>query len=447
MRIVRHNIWSILLNMCLIRVCSLSLTLAISIFPVSTCSAADIRPGWSARIYKDADGGEHRYVLFVPHSYQSAQKLPVLLYLNGRGENGDDGFNQIKKQIGIQAWEMKEFFPFLVVGPQCRKNSSWSGNTDHSRWAVEILDEVITEFDADRDRVYLTGVSSGGSGAWNIGSEHIDRFAAIVPLCGNGGDLEKIAQHRLPVWNFINNGDSSGLVNGSRQARFQLIQQGESPLFTEFHSKGHDCWNAAYRFPPLYGWLLQQRKSQNGKEPLFEYLSPDVLLSSWSRQGEARWSAEENDTLVAMSHDGHAAEQESVLVSSKSARSQELHADVWMEQGSGFTLALIPEEGQAGEVRIVGLLPEAGAGGIFQSGTQTCLSSLDLAAEQSLKPNWWNDVRVRMDNGRLTVRLNGWSAADVSLNNNSGSRWRFALVLPPESLETRWRYVRTRELK
>jgi predicted peptidase len=72
---------------------------------------------------------------------------------------------------------MKEFFPFLVVGPQCRKDSSWSGNTDHSKWAVEILDEVIKEFDADRDRIYLTGVSSGGSGAWNIGSEHIDRFA------------------------------------------------------------------------------------------------------------------------------------------------------------------------------------------------------------------------------------------------------------------------------
>lgn len=91
---------------CLIRkqstfVSAFFILLTWSIAPVSTCPAADIRPGWSARVHQDADGGEHRYMLSVPHSYQSAQKLPVLLYLNGRGENGDDGFNQVKKQIGI----------------------------------------------------------------------------------------------------------------------------------------------------------------------------------------------------------------------------------------------------------------------------------------------------------------------------------------------------------
>src|SRR5690606_37501398 len=136
-------------------------------------------------------------------------------------------------------------------------------------------------------------------------------------------------------------------------------------------------------------WLLEQRKSRNGKDPLFEYLSPDVLLSRWSQQGAARWSLGEDDTLTAMSHDGQPAPGESLLVSHVAAISQELHADVWIEQGTGFTLALIPEESHQPNIRIIGLLPEAGAGGIFQSGTQACLGTLDLAAEQSLKPNWW----------------------------------------------------------
>jgi len=425
------------------------IVLALSVISASTCPAAEIRPGWSALVYRDAEGGKHGYVLFVPRSYQADQKLPVLMFLNGKGQNGGDGVNQIKGQIGIQAWEMAEFFPFLVVAPQCRSNSSWSGDNDDSRWAMEILDKVIQDFHADRDRVYLTGVSSGGAGAWNIGSQFIDRFAAMAPLCGNGGDLNTIAEHCLPVWNFINDGDAAGLVEGSRRAQLKLIQQGQSPLFMEFHQAGHDCWNVAYRMSALYGWLLEQRKSRNGTDPLFTYLPPNKLLSQWEQQGEARWSAGDDETLVAMSHDGQPARSESFLLSSVSASSQELHMDIWIEQGTGFTLALIPEDAQQSEIRIVGLLPDSGAGGVFQTGTPTCLSSLGLAAEQSLKPNWWNDVRVRIQGGRLTVRLNGRPAADVSLSNGNGtsSACRFALVLPSESPETRWRYVRFRELE
>jgi hypothetical protein len=254
----------------------------------------------------------------------------------------------------------------------------------------------------------------------------------------------------LPVWNFINDGDRQDLVNGSRKAREVLIQQGQSPLFTEFHKSGHDCWNATYRLPALYAWLLEQRKSRNAIEPPFELCSPDQLLQKWRLQGTAVWKTGEGKTLVATSGAGN-----SLLISNRVGTDLELHADVWLEKGMNCQLAIVPEgeTPASGPRHIVLATLDSGSGGVVwysDSGRERWLSGLDLAAQQSFRPQRWNDVRVRLSDHRLTVRINGWSAADVEIvsasdeGGEAGAGYRFALVSGAGQNEVRWRYVRLR---
>jgi pimeloyl-ACP methyl ester carboxylesterase len=405
--------------------------------------------GFSSQTYLDGRGEPHTYVLFIPHSWRRGQNLPLLMFLNGAGENGDDGFSQIRSNFGPQLWEMQEFFPLIAIAPQCRKGSSWPGNNDDSRWAMEILDLVVKELAADEDRIYLTGVSSGGSGTWNIGSEYANRFAAIAPLCGIGGNLDRITKARLPVWNFINDGDVEALVTQSRKVREALIERGQSPLFTEFYDTGHDCWNATYRLPAFYCWLLEQRKSRNANESLFKYLPPAKILTEWRRQGSANWAELTGQVITSSGGDA-----DSLQISNDSSSNLELHADVWLEAGADCELGLVSDNKAAASqgLRIRFTPLAAGSGGVFRFESNEWVGGMDLAARHSFKMKSWNDVRLRLQDERLTVRINGWQATDVQIHSNvtksSGEqlRYHFALVSPSGKNETRWRYVRTREL-
>ena len=102
---------------------------------------AVLPPGFQYRTFQHASGHERGYVLFVPRAV--GRKPPVLLFLNGAGENGDDGWSQISNNFGIQVWEMREFFPFIAIAPQCRVSGSWSPGSADTQWALEIVDSFI----------------------------------------------------------------------------------------------------------------------------------------------------------------------------------------------------------------------------------------------------------------------------------------------------------------
>ena len=109
------------------------------------------RQGFVCWSFTGANGRIHRYVLFIPYGLQPGAEPPVLHYLNGAGENGEEGIRQIIKTLWTPVGEMREFFPFLLVAPQCRTNGSWGADSADTEWALEILESVIDEFDADRD--------------------------------------------------------------------------------------------------------------------------------------------------------------------------------------------------------------------------------------------------------------------------------------------------------
>ena len=229
--------------------------------------AADetIARGFQSRVYVDAQKQEHKYVLFVPAKYKPDSRPPLLMFLHGSGERGENGIDQIMVGLGPALWKQKANFPFVTILPQCHTGGNWLVDGPDAQAALAILKQVADEFKTDPDRVYLTGLSMGGSGSWSIAAKHPDMFAAIVPMCGRGelADARELAGAHLPVWHFCGDKDGAQTVEFSRQMQEALKQAGADSRYTEYPGVGHNCWDNAYGTPELYTWLLEQSRAKN----------------------------------------------------------------------------------------------------------------------------------------------------------------------------------------
>ncbi len=139
---------------------------------------------------------EMQYLIAVPQEEPAAEGWPLLLFLHGLGECGSD-INRVKKHGPPKLIENGKRFPFVVVSPQCPRGSRWEA------WRLSVLlDEVINKNDIDEERVYITGLSMGGFGTWDLAAYSPERFAAIAPICGGGNTLDGKLLKNLPVWVF-----------------------------------------------------------------------------------------------------------------------------------------------------------------------------------------------------------------------------------------------------
>jgi len=201
------------------------------------------------------------YLLHVPAHADSGQKLPLMLFLHGSGERGDD-LSRVAVHGPPKLVEQDQDFPFIVVSPQCPENTIWSQHYDALN---AVLDEIIGSYPVDTDRVYLTGLSMGGSAAWNFAALYPERFAALVPICGRGdwyiGDPQQLCVLRdVPIWVFHGALDTViPLVESAKLV--QAIQAcGGQVRFTVYPEAGHDSWSQAYATPELYSWMLKQSR-------------------------------------------------------------------------------------------------------------------------------------------------------------------------------------------
>jgi predicted peptidase len=239
-------------------VLTLSLTVAVLVAP-AVSRADDAKHGFLDRVHKDPDGKEAKYVLFVPHDYKSDKAYPVILFLHGSGETGTDGVKQAKTGLGPAIKKNEKEFPFIAIFPQSQKRTWKAGSEDADR-ALAILDEVMKEYKTDPKRVYLTGLSMGGSGTWSLAAKYPDRWAAIAPLCG-GADLQSVKTIKgLPCWCFVGDKDRAQLVENNHKMIAALKEAGGKPEFTEYKDVGHNCWDRAYGTKELYAWLLMHKK-------------------------------------------------------------------------------------------------------------------------------------------------------------------------------------------
>jgi pimeloyl-ACP methyl ester carboxylesterase len=196
------------------------------------------------------------HLLYLPREYDQdrEKRWPLVLFLHGSGEIGDD-LDRVRKSGLAKLAEEGQPFPFILVAPQCPEEEwFWLPAALNA-----LLDEVSARYRVDPDRVYATGLSMGGRGTWALAIEYPDRFAAIAPICGSIPEPEEASRIRhLPVWAFLGAKDHDSSI---RQMVEALQAVGGNAKLTVYPDVGHNAWTPTYANPALYEWLLSHRRT------------------------------------------------------------------------------------------------------------------------------------------------------------------------------------------
>ncbi|MEO1012913.1 MAG: prolyl oligopeptidase family serine peptidase [Bacteroidota bacterium] len=205
-----------------------------------------------------------RYYLYYPKGYESEPNadFPLLLFLHGGGESGDS-LKTIKKNGPPKLIVEGKEFPFLILAPQNPYRKKWW----NVRAVNQLLDSVIRQNRVDPHRIYLTGLSRGGSAAWEMAVQYPDKFAALAVVCGMAPvPYASWINKELPIWVFHGEEDKSIPFSESEEMVRALKQMGYNVRFTNYPGVGHNSWVQAYTTEELYTWFMEQEQKKEKKD-------------------------------------------------------------------------------------------------------------------------------------------------------------------------------------
>lgn len=219
------------------------------------------------------DGTAHRYQVALPDGYESRTHWPVILFLHGVDERGDDGLLPTQIGLGRRMRDSVVDVPAIVIFPQCPTTTSWTG--DGRRIALAALEATLCEEGerADGRHVALTGLSMGGAGALLLASEHAPRFTRVAAVCGWVRPTEELltrhpdaqltyegvarATSSLPLWLFHGSADATVPVRESRLLHAARLREATAEsCYSELAGVGHGAWITAYADQKVIDWLL-----------------------------------------------------------------------------------------------------------------------------------------------------------------------------------------------
>ena len=198
-----------------------------------------------------------QYYLYFPETYEADESklFPLLLFLHGGGESGDS-LAVLKKNGPPKMLAEGKQFPFMVLAPQNPHKKQWW----NVRAVMKLLDTVMTQYRVDPKRIYLSGLSRGGSAAWEMAVQYPDRFAALAVVCGMAPvPYASWINKDLPIWVFHGTEDRSIPFSESEAMVSALKQMGYDVTFTVYEGVGHDSWVQAYQTEALYDWMMKQK--------------------------------------------------------------------------------------------------------------------------------------------------------------------------------------------
>ncbi len=233
----------------------------------------------------------YKYQVYLPAEWKrdDGKQWPIILFLHGRGERGSEGMWQTQIGLPMAVRDHPERWPFIIVMPQCPLNRYWT-DLEALTIAMVALDQETAEFHADLDHTYLTGLSLGGYGAWELARSHPQRWAAVAILAGGifwSYEPERWKQQttlpqeyaravgKLPIWLFHGTDDSTVLPKQS-ELMFEAVKNAGGHIrLWEYQGLKHDCWTRAYHAPELPRWLLEHR---GGKTPIPVHMAANERL-------------------------------------------------------------------------------------------------------------------------------------------------------------------------
>ncbi|WP_409347015.1 prolyl oligopeptidase family serine peptidase [Paenibacillus sp. MBLB4367] len=201
------------------------------------------------------------HLWFVPNGYEENKDTtwPLILFLHGIKRRGED--LSMLEGYGLTGLAVRQDdFPFAVVAPQCPSNSFWP--QERSK-VIALLDHTVSSLRIDSARVYVTGFSMGGNGAWDLAAHAPDRFAAVVPLSGWYDPKEAKVFERMPVWAFHGVEDDVVPYKHSEEMVNAIKEKGGRSLLTPLPGYKHQIMDEVYRRPDLFEWLLSHRIGTN----------------------------------------------------------------------------------------------------------------------------------------------------------------------------------------
>lgn len=210
----------------------------------------------TAHVLKIDDSTSIDYLLALPENYESQKNWPLVLFLHGAGERGDD-LGKVKVHGPPKRVEQGKTFPFIVVSPQCKTGSRWSPVE-----LTALLDEIEKQHHVDSKRIYVTGLSMGGFGTWALAAHSPERFAAIAPICG-GGNVDTVPDaigRKIPIWVFHGAKDNVVPIQRSQSLVDAFKEKGIDVKFTIYPEAHHDSWTVTYDNPDFYEWLLSNAR-------------------------------------------------------------------------------------------------------------------------------------------------------------------------------------------
>ena len=196
------------------------------------------------------------YLLYLPKDYDKQESWPLVIFLHGAGERGDD-LNLVKKHGPPKLIEEGKDFPAIVVSPQCKQGRWWHAQLLE---LTSLVDEIEAKYKVDKSRIYLTGLSMGGFGTWALAAYTPDRFAALVPICGGGETLGTRALVHTPVWAFHGAKDPVVPLKRSEDMVEALKRFKGNVQFTIYPEALHDSWTETYDNADVWKWLFEQQR-------------------------------------------------------------------------------------------------------------------------------------------------------------------------------------------
>ena len=230
---------------------------------------------FSVNTYVNDKGDTLNYRQLYPDA-DTLRKYPLVIFLHGSGERGNDNEAQLKWGVMNFATDQNMMLhPAFVIAPQCPEKMSWSNcsrennsgvmrlqpaPTKPMELVIELIRKLIKTLPVDSSRIYITGLSMGGYGTYDAIERYPHLFAAAVPVCG-GGDVSKASSiAHLPIWIFHGAEDPAVNPIFSLDMLQALTKAGAHPGFTQYPESGHFSWLGAYSDPLMMEWLFRQHK-------------------------------------------------------------------------------------------------------------------------------------------------------------------------------------------
>jgi len=219
------------------------------------------------------------YRLFVPINNDPNRKYPMVIFLHGVGERGSDNERQITFDLTPPVLLIKDEYiekhPCFILAPQCPNDKKWVeilwelGNYKQDEVPIstplamlaDLIDVLCGQYNIDQGRIYVTGLSMGGYGTWDLITRFPEKFAAAAPICGGGDPSKMPLVKNLPIWTFHGVLDNVIPVRTTRELVDALKKCGsQSVIYTEYPDLDHFCWNQAYTTEGFFDWMFRQRR-------------------------------------------------------------------------------------------------------------------------------------------------------------------------------------------